>query len=87
MGKMHAWINNELEAWIKLIKTDEIKNNMNLFSINVPNKIGINTRPIWKLISNLAPYSKFPKAPLPISSSLEKRILNIPSNIIISWKK
>ena len=48
------------------------------------NKIGINTRPIWKLISNLAPYSKFPKAPLPISSSLEKRILNIPSNIIIS---
>ena len=39
---MHAWINNELEAWIKLIKMDVIKNMINLFSINVPNKIGIN---------------------------------------------
>ena len=39
---MHACINSELEAWIKLIRTDEIKNNVNLFSINVPNKIGIN---------------------------------------------
>ena len=70
--------------WLQtlLFDSDSISEREKLLKIS--NNYGIQTRPIWRLIPNLTPYSHFPSSPLPISQSLEKRILNIPSNIILS---
>lgn len=47
--------------------------------LTATNDAGIMTRPAWRLLSGLAPYTNCPRAPLPIAESLERRIINIPS--------
>ncbi len=49
-------------------------------TLTLTNDSGIMTRPAWELLSNLGPYATCPKAPLPVSTSLAKRILNLPSS-------
>ena len=38
------------------------------------------TRPAWTLLHQLEPYKDCPRAPLPVSESLVKKIINIPSS-------
>jgi len=47
------------------------------------NDKNIMTRPIWRLINHLKMYKKFESGPLPNAIWLEKRVVNLPSNIII----
>ena len=44
------------------------------------NKLDIQTRPIWKLISSLAMYKGFQKGDLENSKKLEERIVCLPSS-------
>ena len=44
------------------------------------NDAGLMTRPVWRLIHQLAPYQECPRAPLPVVESLERRIVNLPSS-------
>lgn len=46
----------------------------------VTNDAGYMTRPAWRLLHKLTPYQSCPRAPLPISESLEQRLINIPSS-------
>ena len=47
------------------------------------NKENIMTRPAWNLIHQLDMYLDSPKSPLPVSESLSKRIINIPSSAFL----
>jgi len=38
------------------------------------------TRPAWRLMYRLAPYQDCPHAPMLVSESFEKRIVNLPSS-------
>ena len=44
-------------------------------------RAGIITRPTWELMHNLEMYKYSPRAPLPVSESLSKRIINLPSGV------
>ncbi len=44
------------------------------------NAAGLMTRPVWTLLHRLAPYRNCPRAPLPVSEYLERRLINIPSS-------
>jgi perosamine synthetase len=44
------------------------------------NDAGFMTRPPWRLMHQLEPYKDCPRAPLPISESLAKRLINLPSS-------
>ncbi len=48
--------------------------------LETSNDSGVMTRPTWTLLHKLAPYADCPRAPLPISESLEMRIINVPSS-------
>lgn len=45
------------------------------------NERGFATRPVWRLIHELEPYSNCPKMNLGSSESLQRRIINIPSGV------
>ena len=51
------------------------------------NKIGYGTRPAWKLLNTNTYLNKYPKMNLKIASSLEKRIINLPSSPKLWLKK
>jgi len=51
--------------------------------LEITNKEGIMTRPSWELMHHLQMYKNCPRAPLPISESLAKRIINIPSSAFL----
>ena len=44
------------------------------------NDLGVMTRPTWTLLHKLPAYVDCPRAPLPISESLEMRVINVPSS-------
>ena len=51
--------------------------------VEITNKEGLMTRPSWELMHHLQMYKNCPRAPLPISDSLAKRIINIPSSAFL----
>ena len=52
--------------------------------LQATNDAGLMTRPVWKLLSNLQPYENCPCMGLETSMLLERQIINIPSNVVIS---
>ncbi|MCW7462978.1 LegC family aminotransferase [Leptospira limi] len=48
--------------------------------LSATNSAGIMTRPAWTLLHKLKPYSHCSKMNLPVSESLEMRLINIPSS-------
>ncbi len=53
------------------------------------NSNGLMTRPVWKNLHSLIPFRNYPRSPLPVAESLEKRLINLPSSsgLIESIKK
>ncbi len=45
------------------------------------NDNGVQTRPVWTLMSKLPPYATCPRTPVPNAEWLEDRIVNIPSSV------
>lgn len=48
--------------------------------LETTNDAGLMTRPTWQLMHRLEPYKAFPRMPLPVAESMEKRLINIPSS-------
>lgn len=48
--------------------------------LQATNDAGLMTRPAWQLIHQLEPYQECPRAPLPVTESLQRRIVNLPSS-------
>jgi len=66
--------------WMQtIILEDEILNQRDII-LEATNNANFMTRPAWTLLHKLEPYKDCPRAPLPVSESLEKKIINIPSS-------
>jgi len=66
--------------WLQTLLLDEAHSGQRDAVLLATNDVGLMTRPIWTLMHRLPMYAHAPRAPLPVSESLEKRILNIPSS-------
>ncbi|MFD2411812.1 LegC family aminotransferase [Paenibacillus rhizoplanae] len=64
--------------WLQTLLINEEHYNRN-FVLEVLNSEGVMARPIWTPLDELQPYFHCPKADLPVTRLLKKRIINIPS--------
>lgn len=66
--------------WLQtIVLNDETKSYRDEI-LNVTNDSGIMTRPCWKLLHTLDPFSSSPKMNITIAASLEAKLINIPSS-------
>lgn len=67
--------------WLNALILDKGYEGLRDDLLKITNEAGIMTRPIWTLMSQMDMFKDAPSMDLSISQSLEKRIINIPSNI------
>lgn len=66
--------------WLNAILLSD-RSQRNAF-LDFSHKNGVTTRPVWRLLNKLAPYSDCQTGPLDTAEWLEDRIVNIPSSVI-----
>ena len=66
--------------WLQSLVLDERESDNRNLILQATNNAGIMTRPVWVLLSELAPYTQSPCMDLSTSHSLSRRIINIPSS-------
>jgi len=66
--------------WLQTILLDPRHETQRDAILAATNDAGLMTRPAWRLLPTLKPYSSCPSAPLTVAESLERRIINIPSS-------
>jgi perosamine synthetase len=72
--------NCQSNYWLQTLVLDEnVSENRNLI-LESTNKLGIMTRPVWVLLSELTPFKESPSMDLSTAYSLSRRIINIPSS-------
>jgi perosamine synthetase len=69
--------------WLQTLLLDEPVADLRDELLQATNDAGLMTRPVWMLMHNLPPYRACPSMPLPVSGSLEKRIINLPSSVTV----
>jgi len=75
--------NSKSNYWLQtIILEDGYENELETILDNT-NRNNIMTRPAWDLIHEMEMYHDCPKSPLPVSKSLSKRIINIPSSAFL----
>ncbi len=72
--------NSKSNFWLQTILLNKPNNILKKKIIEITNKNGIQTRPVWRLLHKLKHFKIYPKMDLKISEKLEKRIINIPSS-------
>lgn len=65
--------------WLQTLILDRGNEDRRDSLLSLTRQNGLMTRPSWTLLSHLKPYRACPAAPLPVASSLERRIINLPS--------
>ncbi len=66
--------------WLQTLMLDAEISGLRDSILSATNDEKIMTRPVWKLMHKLKPYRKCPRMDLPVAESLEKSLINIPSN-------
>lgn len=66
--------------WLQTLTLDDSVAGQRNTILEATNIAGLMTRPAWTLLHQLEPYKDCPRAPLPVSESFERRIINIPSS-------
>ncbi len=66
--------------WLQTLLLDENQSHQRDTVLEVLNDNGFMARPAWTLLSSLKPFRDCPRAPLPVASLLEQRLINIPSS-------
>lgn len=66
--------------WLNVLLLDESLESRRDELLELANAQGIATRPAWTLMHKLPMYADCPCMPVPISESLERRLINIPSS-------
>lgn len=69
--------------WLQTLLLEESAADLRDELLQVTNDAGLMTRPVWMLMHSLPPYRACPSMPLPVSESLEKRIINLPSSVTV----
>jgi aminotransferase in exopolysaccharide biosynthesis len=67
--------------WLQTLIIDEAIADRRDDILKALNDSGLMTRPAWTLMHHLPAFQKCPRAPLPMSESLARRIINIPSSV------
>jgi len=71
---------SESNYWLQtLVLSDTVADQRDAI-LQATNDTGLMTRPAWRLMHRLEPYTECPHAPLPVAESLERRIVNLPSS-------
>ena len=70
--------------WLQAILLSEKQAETRDIVLNATNSAGLMTRPVWQLMHKLPPYKNSPRSSLPVSESLESRLINIPSSAYIN---
>lgn len=73
--------------WLQTVVLDDAASEQLDEILNACNESGYKVRPAWTLLPDLAPYNRNPKAPLPVASSLTRRIINLPSSADLPIRK
>ena len=66
--------------WLQTLLLSEKVSEQRDNILNTTNNMGLMTRPVWTLLPHLSQFQNCPSMELPIASSLEKRIINVPSS-------
>lgn len=67
--------------WLQTVVLDESVANQREALLTASNEAGLMTRPAWTLMHHLPHHASCPRAPLPVSESLARRIINLPSSV------
>jgi perosamine synthetase len=70
--------------WLQALMLEKESSSQRDAILKATNDAGFGTRPVWRLMHHLPPYSSCPRAPLEEAEWLEKTIINIPSGSGIS---
>jgi len=66
--------------WLNAILLDPDQAGLRDPILEATNDAGFMTRPAWRLIHRLPMYADAPRMDLPVSESIEARLINIPSS-------
>ncbi|HGY1625564.1 TPA: DegT/DnrJ/EryC1/StrS family aminotransferase [Pseudomonas aeruginosa] len=66
--------------WLNAILCENQRQRDSLLEIT--NKVGVMTRPIWKLMTHLPVYEKYRRGELTNALWLEERVVNLPSSVL-----
>ena len=73
--------------WLQTLILKKPNINLQKYILSETNKKGYGTRPVWNLVSKSNHLKKFPRMRLKTASSLEKRIINLPSSPFLCNKR
>ena len=73
--------NSKSNYWLQTIMLDDDVCSYRDAILESTNQSGITTRPAWRLIHTLTPYSKSPRMDLDVAERLSRRLINIPSSL------
>lgn len=66
--------------WLNTVRVDDATKTTRDEMLAAANDAGYQCRPVWTLLHRLPMFAGFPHAPLPIASSLEASLINVPSS-------
>lgn len=66
--------------WLQTLVLDEVNAGLRDDLLTATNAQGVMTRPVWTPMHQLNIYAECPRMPLPVTESLARRIVNIPSS-------
>lgn len=69
--------------WLQTLILDESVSKQKDAVLETTNSAGVMTRPAWTLLHKLPPFQGCYHAPLHVSKSLERRIINLPSSMVL----
>lgn len=76
--------NCQSNYWLQTLLLEDDNLRLRDSLLDASNDIGIRTRPVWKLMSNIAPYGNSPAMSLEGANSLYRRAINLPSSPALS---
>lgn len=72
--------NSKSNYWLQTLLLEDDSLSLRDSVLDACNNVGIMTRPVWKLMSNIAPYGNSPAMSLEGANSLYRRAINLPSS-------
>lgn len=70
--------------WLQTLLLDESVTDQRDAVLAATNDAGLMTRPVWNLMHHLQPFRDCPYAPLPVTESLVRRVINVPSSAFLA---
>jgi aminotransferase in exopolysaccharide biosynthesis len=75
--------NCQSNYWLQTLLLEDDNLRLRDSLLDASNNVGIMTRPVWKLMSNIAPYGNSPAMSLEGANSLYRRAINLPSSPVL----